>query len=718
MSDITAPLLKRLVLPASIDLAKGAVSFEVLVEAHDDTGGSGVESVTIWFDRQLSMQLFDFPFSSQILQLGPNSRDTFSDASPATAANSFTLRQSAASGTYQVDEVWVTDRAGNRTIYNSAQLQAMGLATSMAVSGGIVDNAGPTLSSLTLPASLDLSAGAASMKTAIAASDNPGGTGIDYALLRFDRPLMRDGGGSEFLVLGTAGADTFRDATPGTAIDETTILTTTNPGSYRLLDVVLRDQAGNQTTYTEAQLRALGVETVMEVKGSVADTTGPTLLDLYLPAVVPLRAQPHQIAAAVAVDGVGGTGVEWVFVAFDREIRFKEFTNAGIRIGAADSADSFKDGTSVYGTGAFTMTDATAPGTYHVTGVMVRDTAGNTTYYNAQQLQERGINTSMTVVAGEPTTTVAVAASGSQVRLSLASSQWAGQVGGSFELKLKYDPGQMQFASVKVNGVVSSSVTAKVFVVGDVARLTITGTTVLAQDAVVELAMDTVGGASTVRYAIDSFIVNDKPQLIGDGAAGTVMIGDAGANRFLDAHTASVIDGQGGLDQVILPGQVGDYRVRKTGDGFLVENFGDTRVLLKNVERIAIGKEWIALDADGAAGQVYRLYQAAFDRAPDKPGLNYWIGQADKGMSLHAIAREFSASAEFQRAVGVDPTAEAFVGALYDNILHRAPDPAGFQYWVETLKATGDKAAVLAAFSESAENVAQVVGVIEHGFGY
>jgi hypothetical protein len=33
----------------------------------------------------------------------------------------------------------------------------------------------------------------------------------------------------------------------------------------------------------------------------------------------------------------------------------------------------------------------------------------------------------------------------------------------------------------------------------------------------------------------------------------------------------------------------------------------------------------VALDVDGAAGQAYRLYQAAFDRAPDKNGLGYWI---------------------------------------------------------------------------------------------
>ena len=33
----------------------------------------------------------------------------------------------------------------------------------------------------------------------------------------------------------------------------------------------------------------------------------------------------------------------------------------------------------------------------------------------------------------------------------------------------------------------------------------------------------------------------------------------------------------------------------------------------------------LALDINGTAGQVYRLYQAAFDRKPDLVGLGYWI---------------------------------------------------------------------------------------------
>lgn len=716
MSDFTAPTLKRLVLPRSIDLSKGAVSFEGLVEAPDDAGGSGVDHVSVWLDRPVATD----SHRTQILQFGSYSKDNFSDATPAVSTGTFTLLPTTASGTYNIKEVWVTDRAGNNAIYSSQQLQAMGIATSLVVSGGIVDQTGPTLTGLTLPASIDLTKGPAGFNTTIMANDNPGGTGIETAILHFDRPFMLEGSttGSQFLVTGY-GPDRFDDATPGIVTDQSILLQTTNPGTYRLLDVTLRDHAGNETLYTADQLRALGIETAMEVKGSAPDTAGPTLVDLYLPSVIPLQAQPRQIVSAVAVDGAGGSGVTRVFVALDREIQFKEYASAGISIGGIDSTDSFADGTPVYATGGFTLTDATAPGTYRVQGVLVFDAAGNSTHYSAEELQARGINTTMRIVEGAPTATAAVEVAGGEFNLALGSSQWAGRISETFELKLKFNPEQMQFASVKLNGAQSSSLNAKVFAVGnDVAYLTISGTARMAKDAVLELTMSTLGDTRLANYAIDSFTVNGKAQLFGDGRAGTVMAGGTGADVFLDANTATLIDGQGGIDQAVLPGFIDDYRVRKSGDGFVVENFRDTQVFMRDVERVKIGSDWVALDVDGMAGQVYRLYQAAFDRAPDKSGIGYWLGEADRGMKLHTIAELFSYSSEFQGAVGPNPSAETFVGALYDNVLHRTPDQAGFDYWVNTLKATGDHAAVLVAFSESQENVAQVVGAIENGIAY
>jgi hypothetical protein len=60
--------------------------------------------------------------------------------------------------------------------------------------------------------------------------------------------------------------------------------------------------------------------------------------------------------------------------------------------------------------------------------------------------------------------------------------------------------------------------------------------------------------------------------------------------------------------------------------------------LLTGVERIKFDDVTLAFDTSGNAGQNYRLYQAAFNRTQDKPGLSGWIKGIDSGLSLTSVA--------------------------------------------------------------------------------
>jgi hypothetical protein len=125
----------------------------------------------------------------------------------------------------------------------------------------------------------------------------------------------------------------------------------------------------------------------------------------------------------------------------------------------------------------------------------------------------------------------------------------------------------------------------------------------------------------------------------------------------------------------------------------------------------------LAIDTAGNAGQAYRLYQAAFDRTPDRAGLSYWVNDLDHGADLAGVAKNFIASAEFKAVYG-DPaalTASQFVDLLYANVLHRAPDAAGKAYWQDQINQGFPRERVLASFSESAENVAIVGAKIANG---
>ncbi len=116
-----------------------------------------------------------------------------------------------------------------------------------------------------------------------------------------------------------------------------------------------------------------------------------------------------------------------------------------------------------------------------------------------------------------------------------------------------------------------------------------------------------------------------------------------------------------------------------------------------------------SIDLQGHEGMAYRLYQAAFDRMPDVPGLAYQTHALDIGLSLNLVASNFVASPEFASRYGTLDD-QAFVTRLYANVLHRAPDEGGLQYHLDHLAHGFARGDVLAGFSESPENQALVVG--------
>jgi len=205
-------------------------------------------------------------------------------------------------------------------------------------------------------------------------------------------------------------------------------------------------------------------------------------------------------------------------------------------------------------------------------------------------------------------------------------------------------------------------------------------------------------------------------------ADATPQKGTAGADLLAGTAANDKIDGGAGRDTVAYGGASTNFDIHRNADGSyqVTDATGASGSdLLLNVERLTFADKSIALDIDGTGGQVYRVYQAAFDRAPDLQGLGYWIAQMDKGLSLVQVAGNFVNSAEFAQLYGgASASNETFLSKLYSNVLHRTPDPDGYAYWVDVLAHGAAKDDVLAAFSRSAENQAQVIGTIQHGFEF
>jgi Tol biopolymer transport system component len=105
----------------------------------------------------------------------------------------------------------------------------------------------------------------------------------------------------------------------------------------------------------------------------------------------------------------------------------------------------------------------------------------------------------------------------------------------------------------------------------------------------------------------------------------------------------------------------------------------------------------------GRRGPVTRLYWAFFLRAPDQPGLDYWVAQNAAGKGLHTIAGQFAQAKEFRDRYGALGHG-AFVTLVYQNVLERDPDPAGLHYWTGQLTSGAvTRGSLMVGFSESAE---------------
>lgn len=194
----------------------------------------------------------------------------------------------------------------------------------------------------------------------------------------------------------------------------------------------------------------------------------------------------------------------------------------------------------------------------------------------------------------------------------------------------------------------------------------------------------------------------DNDAIIFDGT----ISGSNANDIFTGGSGNDTIDGGSGIDTVKYNGFRASFILNTTLTGHqLKDNSGiDGNDTLINIERLQFKDKTIAFDIDGNAGQVYRLYQAAFDRVPDQGGLGYWIDQMDGGMGLSQVATGFINSAEFKTLYGNNPSNSAFVTLLYDNVLHRAPDAGGYAYWMNKLTHGVTREQALIGFSESTEN--------------
>jgi Ca2+-binding RTX toxin-like protein len=212
-----------------------------------------------------------------------------------------------------------------------------------------------------------------------------------------------------------------------------------------------------------------------------------------------------------------------------------------------------------------------------------------------------------------------------------------------------------------------------------------------------------------------------------EGAAGTSfadhMTGTAGDNffygrggddTFVPGAGNNVIDGGDGRDGILLDAMRRGFEVTLADRTGTVSGAPGTHQVV-SVENLIFVDGRITTDVNDPAAQVYRLYGALLDRAPESSGLGNWVDAMQRGgLTLTEAVGGFTGSAEFQARYGqVDDT--QYVNLLYNNVLDRDGEQTGIDAWVGGLQGGMTRPQVALGFVESAENIERSRSAVEHG---
>jgi Ca2+-binding RTX toxin-like protein len=182
-----------------------------------------------------------------------------------------------------------------------------------------------------------------------------------------------------------------------------------------------------------------------------------------------------------------------------------------------------------------------------------------------------------------------------------------------------------------------------------------------------------------------------------EGAEGDdSLVGGEGDDTLSGGGGDDTLEGGGGADGAALSGARSSYTVQVSASGVAVQDRregGDGTDLLTGVETLSFdGKDWPLSWFSGVGAlseNVFRdfveVYLAYFNRAPDAEGLLFYGTAFAGGTSLERSVETFLNSDEYKAAYPDGQGNADFATAVYDNVLGRIPDLAGFNFWVGLL---------------------------------
>ena len=200
------------------------------------------------------------------------------------------------------------------------------------------------------------------------------------------------------------------------------------------------------------------------------------------------------------------------------------------------------------------------------------------------------------------------------------------------------------------------------------------------------------------------WLMGDIENVLGSESGDTVSGNDlnnwirgAGGNDIIYASRGGdFLNGGAGTDTTVYSGNQTSYTLTlsptstfiedRRADGNGTDQLIDMELLNFDTGRFSLNQfgGTTALSAQNFESFI-ELYIAYFNRAPDAVGLNFWGTAFASGTTLKEIATFFIDQDETRATYPSSLSNADFATAVYNNVLGRIPDQAGFDFWVGLL---------------------------------
>jgi hypothetical protein len=213
------------------------------------------------------------------------------------------------------------------------------------------------------------------------------------------------------------------------------------------------------------------------------------------------------------------------------------------------------------------------------------------------------------------------------------------------------------------------------------------------------LIQEAIGGSGN-----DVLIANDAGNRLSGGDGNDLLVGGRGFDT---------LDGGTGFDSARLHANLQAVTVTPVDGDTAVRGLAEADLI--SIERIWLADGSLDFTADSNAALAMRLYDAAFGRAAEGSGQQFWIQALNGGMDTIEAAAAFVQSREFTASLGGDTSNAAFVDVLYANMRGSSATLQEQQFWTGQLDAGMDRPTVLLYFADSAEQRAATSDTLAAG---